>query len=421
MAEDPQECADLAKVADGLCINLGQLTEAKKEAILASVQNRGDRPWLLDPVAVGALPSRLKFAQQLLEYKPTIIRGNASEIYALATGKASGSGTDSDKWGLSRKDWFDLAGSLSVKEVVATDIQVRKAERDVAYTHNGELGFDRGFHLMGRFSGFGCALSAVCATLGNGWKTIETYNRAGRRAGDAPSGDFRNAFVSHLMKETCTDQIRDMLRLYFVAGAQDHPNLDGVLKDAQDAGITCFQHRDKTDHLSEKKRYKHTVRVAQQNSVPWIHNDSVKEAKSFAADGVHLGQTDGDPKEAREKLGPDAIIGLSISKPEDWAKYDTRYVDYVGIGPFAATQTKRDARQPLGAEGIRELRKGYEHVPAVAIGGIDEINALEALSSGVDGIAVVSAIAKADDPAAATRNLAALVKSHFAPKFWTYD
>ena len=88
MAEDPDDCAALAQVADGLCINLGQLTQSKQQAILASLQNRGDKPWTLDPVGVGALPSRLEFAQQILKFKPHLIRGNASEIYALATDSA---------------------------------------------------------------------------------------------------------------------------------------------------------------------------------------------------------------------------------------------------------------------------------------------------------------------------------------------
>ena len=138
------------------------------------------------------------------------------------------------------------------------------------------------------------------------------------------------------------------------------------------------------------------LKTAQTLAPALIWNDDINKAQGHT--GVHLGQGDSDPKEAREKLGPHAIIGLSISQPEHWAKYDTRYVDYVGIGPFATTQTKPDARQPLGVEGIRALRQGYEHVPAVAIGGITEANAKEALSAGVDGIAMVSAITAAKHP-----------------------
>ncbi len=421
MAEDPADCADLAKVADGLCINLGQLNEHKREAILASLKNRGDRPWVLDPVGVGALPSRLEFAQRLLEFKPRIIRGNASEVYALATGQPSGSGIDSSRVGLTRRQWFELAAALPAQEVAVTDIKLSKISRDAVYDPDGVRQFEGGSPIMGKFPGFGCALSAVCAAWGQASMPFKLFSNVGQQLSTSTYGGFRADFLSEIARQSRAQKVRDMLRLYFVAGPQDHPKLDELLAQAIESGITCFQHRDKTQSLSEKKRYKHTLKVAQLSSVPWMQNDDLGKALSFGSDGLHLGQSDGDPKQAREQLGPDAIIGLSVSKPEHWAKYDPRYVDYVGIGPFAATQTKPDARQPLGAEGIRQLRQGYEHVPSVAIGGIDEMNAREALSSGVDGIAVVSAIAKADDPAAATRNLAALVQSHFQTKGWIDD
>ena len=415
MAEDPHDCADLTKVADGLCINLGQLNEQKREAILASLKNRGGRPWVLDPVGVGALPNRLTFAQQLLDYKPSIIRGNASEIYALATGKASGSGVDSTSLSLSSKEWASLVSSLLSPQVIVTNIYLTPYRRDAAYAAGKETFYSGGRFQMGSLPGFGCAMSAVAATLNDGKRSVELFSLSAKKMRSVSLGDFRANFISTLAREQRPQNVRDMLRLYFIAGPQDCPDLDTVLQAALLNGVTCYQRREKTAGQGDPKG----LRIAQLSSVPLIWNDNWIEA--VKADGLHLGQTDGDPKQAREKLGPEAIIGLSVSEPSHWRKYDPRYVDYVGLGPFATTQTKPDTRKPLGVDGIRKLREGYEHVPAVAIGGIDENNALEALGSGVDGIAVVSAIAKARDPALATRNLAALVRSHFAPKPWTYN
>ena len=431
MAEDSADCSDLAKVADGLCINLGQLTEQKRAAILASLSNRGDRPWVLDPVGVDTLPSRLAFARQILAFKPTIIRGNAHEVQALAGGKAQGSGSDGDRQGqekMRRRDWFELAKTLPAREVVATNIQLTPQCRDAAYTADGEFGASGGHGYMDRLPGFGCALSAVCAALGQSNATLETYNSAGRLAGTASLGDFRAAFLSQLSREQRRKSIRDLLRLYLVVGPQDLESQDSrALKDLVKAacanGITALQYRPKG--LAPRAAYRRGLELlglvqGLRPQLPVFGNDDWRLGARFGGN-LHLGQTDGDVREARRLLGPEAIIGLSVSDPSHWGQYDPRAVDYVGIGPFAATQTKPDVRKPLGAAGIRKLRQGYEDVPAVAIGGIDAGNALEALGSGVDGIAVVSAIAKAPDPAAVTRTLAALVQSHFVPKGWTGD
>ena len=145
--------------------------------------------------------------------------------------------------------------------------------------------------------------------------------------------------------------------------------------------------------------------------IPFIANDSISLAQVLDADGVHLGQDDGNVTQARRMLGPDALIGLSVSKPEHWQAYEAMAVDYVGLGPFAITTTKPDARQPLGADGTQALRQGWDRVPAVSIGGISLDQAPAALRTGVQGIAVVSAIAGAPDPKTAAQKLAALIQS----------
>ena len=143
---------------------------------------------------------------------------------------------------------------------------------------------------MGQFPGFGCALSAVCATLGHSLRTLPIYNRAGRRAGNARLGDYRQAFISHLAKEVRRDRVRHMLRLYLVAGPQDCHDLAGVLAAALPAGVTCYQRREKGEHIGSQQGLK----TAQSLAPALIWNDDIERAKGVR--GVHLGQGGWRPK-----------------------------------------------------------------------------------------------------------------------------
>lgn len=145
--------------------------------------------------------------------------------------------------------------------------------------------------------------------------------------------------------------------------------------------------------------------------VPLIVNDRVDVALAAGADGVHLGQSDMPAPAARRLVGPDAIVGLSVGSPAEFAasREVLSAVDYLGVGPFRATGTKADAGAAIGADGIEALR-ALTSLPMVAIGGIDAGNAAEAVRVGAGGVAVVSAICAADDPAAAARAIAGAVR-----------
>ena len=129
-------------------------------------------------------------------------------------------------------------------------------------------------------------------------------------------------------------------------------------------------------------------------------NDRVTAALEAGADGVHIGQSDMPYAEARRRLGPAAIIGLSVetlAQAEAAAGWD---VDYLGVSPVFATPTKPDAPLSWGLVRLPELRRCSRHI-LIGIGGINAGNAADVIRAGVDGIAVVSAICAADDPAAA--------------------
>ena len=170
-------------------------------------------------------------------------------------------------------------------------------------------------------------------------------------------------------------------------------------------------------------------------SVPLIINDHADVARAVGAAGVHVGQKDLSPEDCRLIVGPDAIVGLSISNDDELSRLivDERSriapndelsrpvvddvsrfspaMDYIGIGPVFPTGTKKDAAPVVGLEGLRRLL-ATAPVPAVAIGGISEVNARSVYETGVSGIAVVSAICGKNDPEAAARALLATRSSH---------
>lgn len=142
--------------------------------------------------------------------------------------------------------------------------------------------------------------------------------------------------------------------------------------------------------------------------VPLIVNDRVDVALACGADGVHVGQKDMAPADARRLVGPDMILGLSVSSLEEALQAWGKPVDYLGVGPIFPTPTKADAASPLGLDGLAEIRQATD-VPLVAIGGLSAANAGQVMRAGADGAAVVSALCSAADPEAAARELARII------------
>lgn len=133
-----------------------------------------------------------------------------------------------------------------------------------------------------------------------------------------------------------------------------------------------------------------------------VIDDRVDVVNELKVSGVHLGKEDMDPLQARELLGPNAIIGITANTADDIIRYKGKDVDYVGLGPFRFTTTKEKLAPELGLEGyrriVREVRDAGVELPIVAIGGItlDDVEAL--MKTGVNGIAVSADIAGAPDP-----------------------
>jgi thiamine-phosphate pyrophosphorylase len=137
-------------------------------------------------------------------------------------------------------------------------------------------------------------------------------------------------------------------------------------------------------------------------------NDRPDIALLAAADGVHLGQEDLPPRDARKSLPAGALVGLSTHGPTQVEAADGEPVDYLAIGPVFPTRTKADSGRPLGLEGVRSAR-ARTRLPLVAIGGITADNARSVVEAGADGIAVLSAILAGGDVEAAVRRLRAAI------------
>ncbi|MGB5833586.1 MAG: thiamine phosphate synthase [Thiohalocapsa sp.] len=142
-----------------------------------------------------------------------------------------------------------------------------------------------------------------------------------------------------------------------------------------------------------------------------IVNDRVEVAAAIGADGVHVGQSDSEASVARNAMGPDAIIGLSIQNVAHAAALDPEIVDYVGVGPVFSTTTKQDHAPPLGFDGLARVCAASP-VPAVAIGGLKTEHVAAVLGAGARGLAVVSAICAAPDPEIAARRFAEAIRAN---------
>ncbi len=142
-------------------------------------------------------------------------------------------------------------------------------------------------------------------------------------------------------------------------------------------------------------------RLTREAKIPFIVNDRLDVAMAVDADGVHVGQDDLPASVARRILGPGKILGVSAETVEEALAAQKDGADYLGVGPvFEARGTKADAGAPLGLELIARIRK-WCSLPIVAIGGINVENARSVREAGADAVAVVSAIASADDIAQA--------------------
>ncbi len=182
-----------------------------------------------------------------------------------------------------------------------------------------------------------------------------------------------------------------------------------IVEAAVSGGVTCVQLREKTASTREFIREALKIRpYLRDANVPLIINDRLDVALAVEADGVHLGRKDMPLAMARAIVERRMIIGISVESPEDAVAAEKGAADYLGVSPIFATPTKTDTAPALGVAGLRTIRQAVS-LPLVGIGGVNPGNAAEIIRNGADGVAVVSAIVAAEDPARAARNLKSVI------------
>ncbi|GGE48148.1 MULTISPECIES: thiamine phosphate synthase [Rhodobacterales] len=170
-------------------------------------------------------------------------------------------------------------------------------------------------------------------------------------------------------------------------------------------GATVVQLRDKAAGTARMIETGRALKAALAGTgVVLIVNDDVEAAVAIGADGLHIGQGDMAVTEARARIGPAMVLGLSVETPALAAAVDPALVDYIGAGPVFATPSKLDHKAPVGFEGLA-AQVAASPVPAVAIGGLKAEHVAQVLKAGAQGVAVVSAICGQPDPEAAARAL----------------
>ncbi len=193
--------------------------------------------------------------------------------------------------------------------------------------------------------------------------------------------------------------------VYFVTDPGAPASVPDQVRAAVAAGVGIVQLRDK--HASDAQMTalaRELQQITRAAGAALVINDRVQVAIDVGADGLHVGQGDGDIAAIRARIGPDMTLGLSIETLDQLGSVPLNSVDYLGVGPLRATATKPDAAQPLGMDGLARIIAATP-IPCVAIGGIKRGDAAAIRQAGAAGIAVVSAISRAPDMKGAARAL----------------
>lgn len=186
------------------------------------------------------------------------------------------------------------------------------------------------------------------------------------------------------------------------------------VESALKGGVTCVQLREK--ELAEEDFLKEALEISalcKEYGVPFFINDNVEIAIKCQADGIHVGQEDMEASQVRKKVGEDMMIGVSVHSVEEALEAVKKGADCLGVGAIFSTSTKKDV-DLLPKESLKDICQAV-NVPVVAIGGIGKSNIIDLSGTGVDGVALVSAIFSADDIEEECRKLRKLSEEMVKP------
>lgn len=214
--------------------------------------------------------------------------------------------------------------------------------------------------------------------------------------------------------------IKNHLKLCLITNAQfaAFPQYEEFILQAVAGGVTLIQLRDKSKNLAQIRQMALSLKkILKPFNVLLLINDHLEIAKEIDVDGIHLGQSDHSPLEAREILGPDKIIGWSVETLDELAKANQLdCIDYIAASAVFPSKTKADCKTIWGLEGLRRIAQISKH-PVVAIGGIEQWNVQGVIDHGACGAAVISAIHDSPDPKRAASELIAEINQALERKY----
>lgn len=191
--------------------------------------------------------------------------------------------------------------------------------------------------------------------------------------------------------------------IYFIMGTVNARGKEPLklLEQALLGGISHFQLREKGPTALKGEALRmfalECQRLCKIHRVPFIVNDDVELACAIGADGVHVGQEDLACASVRSRIGKGKILGVSVHSMEEAKRAVDEGADYLGMGPVYGTRSKADAKVPAGVTKIIEVSRRFPKIPVVGIGGITPDNAGAVWRAGAAGVAVISALAEAED------------------------
>ena len=467
MSHAPEELEDINKISSVLVLNIGTLDNQSVDSMLkAQLLARKDtdgtlpKPVILDPVGAGASKFRTETAKAILEGGISVLRGNASEIMALADMNVISKGVESTEKSLSAEQaGVQISKKYGCVVVIsgATDIIIESDNK--FYIEKQPVTF------LTKVTGMGCAVTSLIGAFvavnpnhfeaschamivfglaseyamrkaqvpgtfytklcdgltllkPSDFQLIRTVNDSKITISPMTGPAYANNMQFFKKPESlrkrrdvaqylslcliadmdfCGNNVDEMLNR--VSLATSVPGITGVLLRAKSA---------KENHaISAALALK---RMLKPQNIPLLINDSVAIAKAVDADGVHVGQDDAHYTLAREILGDDKIIGLSVANIEEANQCSHANVDYFSVGPVYPTTSKKDAGPAIGAEQLHAIRAILDR-PIVAIGGIGPQNADEVMKTGVDGVSMIASILGAEKPEEVVKKLADIISS----------
>lgn len=204
--------------------------------------------------------------------------------------------------------------------------------------------------------------------------------------------------------------------LQFITNASDKESILKQIREVTDGGCTWVQLRMKNADISEIKEVaKEAKEICNEKGCILIIDDYVEIAKELELNGVHLGKNDMPVAEARELLGAEFIIGATANTFEDIEAIRYQDIDYIGLGPFRFTTTKKNLSPVIGLEGYKKIVEkklnAEIEIPLVAIGGIEFNDVQDIMDTGIDGIAISGSLINAEDTIKETEKYISLLET----------